>query len=239
MPTIQTTLEIEGLLSMNIEFTRMAIVYLHLIACCVAIGLVFTSDIAMVKQLFRADPREKLDSKHLSDLQKTVSMALLALWVTGAGIIALDVSLKGLEYFGNPKLQAKIAIVCFLTLNGLVLHNYVLPLMQKAGSLLKISFKQRMVAIFAGALSGVSWFYAAMLGIGRPLNWKYSLFDILLAYPVLIAGGFVFMVLLTTWSQRKASTDGSVVMATRRKFDAKRWNTDDIQLLPEWRGLTR
>ena len=224
---------------MNIEFTRMAIVYLHLIACCVAIGLVFTSDIAMVKQLFRADPREKLDSKHLSDLQKTVSMALLALWVTGAGIIALDVSLKGLEYFGNPKLQAKIAIVCFLTLNGLVLHNYVLPLMQKAGSLLKISFKQRMVAIFAGALSGVSWFYAAMLGIGRPLNWKYSLFDILLAYPVLIAGGFVFMVLLTTWSQRKASTDGSVVMATRRKFDAKRWNTDDIQLLPEWRGLTR
>lgn len=239
MPTIQTTLEIEGLLSMNIEFTRMAIVYLHLIACCVAIGLVLTSDIAMVKQLFRADPREKLDSKHLSDLQKTVSMALLALWVTGAGIIALDVSLKGLEYFGNPKLQAKIAIVCFLTLNGLVLHNYVLPLMQKAGSLLKISFKQRMVAIFAGALSGVSWFYAAMLGIGRPLNWKYSLFDILLAYPVLIAGGFVFMVLLTTWSQRKASTDGSVVMATRRKFDAKRWNTDDIQLLPEWRGLTR
>ena len=239
MPTIQTTLEIEGLLSMNIEFTRMAIVYLHLIACCVAIGLVFTSDIAMVKQLFRADPREKLDSKHLSDLQKTVSMALLALWVTGAGIIALDVSLKGLEYFGNPKLQAKIAIVCFLTLNGLVLHNYVLPLMQKAGSLLKISFKQRMVAIFAGALSGVSWFYAAMLGIGRPLNWKYSLFDILLAYPVLIAGGFVFMVLLTTWSQRKANTDGSVVMATRRKFDAKRWNTDDIQLLPEWRGLTR
>lgn len=224
---------------MNIEFTRMAIVYLHLIACCVAIGLVLTSDIAMVKQLFRADPREKLDSKHLSDLQKTVSMALLALWVTGAGIIALDVSLKGLEYFGNPKLQAKIAIVCFLTLNGLVLHNYVLPLMQKAGSLLKISFKQRMVAIFAGALSGVSWFYAAMLGIGRPLNWKYSLFDILLAYPVLIAGGFVFMVLLTTWSQRKANTDGSVVMATRRKFDAKRWNTDDIQLLPEWRGLTR
>ena len=224
---------------MNIEFTRMAIVYLHLIACCVAIGLVFTSDIAMVKQLFRADPREKLDSKHLSDLQKTVSMALLALWVTGAGIIALDVSLKGLEYFGNPKLQAKIAIVCFLTLNGLVLHNYVLPLMQKAGSLLKISFKQRMVAIFAGALSGVSWFYAAMLGIGRPLNWKYSLFDILLAYPVLIAGGFVFMVLLTTWSQRKANSDGSVVMATRRKFEAKRWNTDDIQQLPEWHSLAR
>ncbi len=223
---------------MNIEFTRMAIVYLHLIACCVAIGLVLTSDIAMVKQLFRADPREKLDSKHLTELQKTVSFALLALWVTGAGIIALDVSLKGLEYFGNPKLQAKIAIVCFLTLNGLALHNYVLPLMQKAGSLLKISFKQRMLAIFAGALSGVSWFYAAMLGIGRPLNWKYSLLDILVAYPVLIGGGFIFMVLLTTWSKRKANAGDTVVMAARRKYDAKRWNADDIQLLPEWHSLT-
>jgi hypothetical protein len=221
---------------MTNEFIRMAVVYLHLIACCIAIGLVLNSDIAMVKQLLRADPSEKLDAKHLPELQKTVSRALLALWVTGVGIISLDVSLKGLEYLGNPKLQAKIAIVCFLTLNGLVLHNYVLPLMQKAGSLLKLSFSQRMVAIFAGALSGVSWFYAAMLGIGRPLNWKYSLFDILVAYPVLIGGGFASMVLLTIWSQRKASV-GSTVTAAVTKFDSKRWNIEDMQLLQH--GLAR
>ncbi len=224
---------------MTFEFTRMAVVYLHLIACCVAIGLVFTSDIAMVKQLFRADPHEKLDSNHLSDLQKTVSFALIALWVTGAGIIVLDVSLKGIEYFGNPKLQAKISIVCFLTLNGLVLHNYVLPLMQKTGSLLKLTFNQRMLAVFAGALSGVSWFYAAMLGIGKPLNWKYSLAEILAAYPVLIVGGFASMLLLTAWSQRKANAGRKVTSAKSRKFDAKLWNIDGIQMLTEWRSLTR
>lgn len=224
---------------MTIEFTRMAVLYLHLIACCVAIGLVLTSDIAMVKQLFRADPREKLDSKHLADLQKTVSLALLALWITGVGIISLDILLKGMEYLGNPKLQAKIAIVCFLTLNGLVLHNYVLPLMQKAGSLLKLSFNQRMVAIFAGALSGVSWFYAAMLGIGRPLNWKYSLFEILAAYPVLIIGGFASMLLLTAWSQRKENAGRRVIKAAGKQFDAKRWNTDGLQMLTEWHSLTR
>jgi hypothetical protein len=224
---------------MTSEFTRMAVVYLHLIACCVAIGLVLTSDIAMVKQLFRADPTEKLDNQHLVDLQKTVSRALLALWITGAGIISLDVSLKGLEYFGNPKLQAKIAIVCLLTLNGFALHKFVLPWMQKAGSLIKLSFNRRMVAIFAGALSGVSWFYAAMLGIGRPLNWKYSLFDILVAYPVLIGGGFASMLLLTAWSQRKAGIGRKVIAVTGTKFDAKRWNTDGMQLLTEWHGLTR
>ena len=189
---------------MEIEFTRMGIVYLHLIACCVAIGLVLMSDLEMVKQLIKADPDDKLDSRHLSGLQKTVSRALLALWITGAAIIALDASIKGWGYFANPKLQAKVAIVMLLTLNGFALHKYVLPLMEKAGSLLKLTFNQRMLAIFAGAVSGVSWFYAAMLGIGRPLNWKYSLGEILAAYPVLIVGGFVSMLLLTAWSQYKA-----------------------------------
>lgn len=200
---------------MDIEFTRMAVVYVHLIACCVAIGLVLTSDIAMVKQLLKADPTAKLDSKHLTDLQKTVSIALIALWITGAGIIALDVSLKGWDYFGNPKLQSKIAIVGLLTLNGFALHKYVLPLMQKAGSLLKLTFNQSMLAIFTGALSGVSWFYAAMLGIARPLNWKYSLVEILAAYPVLIVGGFVSMALLTVWAKRKASRGHRVHQAGR------------------------
>ncbi len=220
---------------MNIEFTRMAIVYLHLIACCVAIGLVLTSDIAMVKQLFRADPAEKLDGNHLTDLQKVVSRALIALWVTGAGIIALDVSLKGLEYFGNPKLQAKIAIVCFLTLNGFVLHKYVLPLMLKGGSLLKLTFNQRMVAIFAGALSGVSWFYAAMLGIGKPLNWKYSLVEILGAYPLLILGGFSSMVILTAWSKHKSNINKD--MASSTKPHTKPWNIDSMR--PNYSGMTR
>jgi hypothetical protein len=190
---------------MEFEFTRMALVYLHLIACCVAIGLVLTSDIKMVQQLLRADPDERMDRQHLNDLHHTVSRALIALWVTGVALVTLDASLKGWGYFANPKLQSKIAIVVLLTLNGFALHKYVMPMMKKAGSLLKLSFGQRTVAIFAGAISGVSWFYAAMLGIGRPLNWKYSLVEILAAYPVLIGGGFVMMMMLTAWAQYKAS----------------------------------
>jgi hypothetical protein len=220
---------------MTSELTRMAIVYLHLIACCVAIGLVLTSDIAMVKQLLRADPTEKLDNKYLIDLQRTVLCALIALWVTGASIIALDVSLKGWEYFGNPKLQAKMTIVSLLTLNGFVLHKYVLPLMLKTGSLLKLSFNQRMMAIFAGAFSGVSWFYAAMLGIGRPLNWKYSLFEILAAYPVLVVGGFASMALLTTWSQRQSGI--GKIIAKPKQRDVIQWNIKGMH--PHYYGVAK
>lgn len=190
---------------MAVEFTRMGIVYLHLIACCVAIGLVLTNDVDMIRRLLRVDPEDRLDPRHFSDLQKTVLRALIALWITGIAIISLDASIKGWLYFSNPKLQSKVAVVMLLTLNGFALHKYVLPLMQKAGSLLRLSFSERVSAIFAGAISGVSWFYAALLGIGRPLNWKYSLGEILMAYPVLIAGGFVSMLALTAFAQYKSS----------------------------------
>lgn len=188
---------------MEHEFSRMAIVYAHLIACCVAIGLILMSDIAMIRQLISGNPRERLDPKHLHDLQNTVALALIALWITGAAIIALDASSKGWSYFANPKLQAKITVVCLLTLNGFLLHHRVLPLLKKAGSLLSMSHSQRSFAVFCGAVSAVSWFYAALLGVGRPLNWKYSLSEILAVYPVLVAGGFAALMLLLAWARRR------------------------------------
>lgn len=187
------------------ELFRLSIVYLHLIACCVAIGLVLTSDIAMVKQLINGDTAEKQETEQLSSLKKTVTLALVALWITGIAIVWLDVSVNGFAaYFANPKLQAKLTIVALLTLNGFVLHSAVMPAMEKAGSLLQMAFNQRMLAIFAGAVSAVSWFYAAMLGVGRPLAWKYSIVQLLAAYPALIVTGFIAMATLTMWSKSRS-----------------------------------
>ncbi|PFH08743.1 putative membrane protein DUF2214 [Collimonas sp. PA-H2] len=192
------------------ELFRLSIVYLHLIACCVAIGLVLTSDIAMVKQLIKGDTAEKQETEQLNSLKKTVTLALVALWITGIAIVWLDVSVKGFAaYFSNPKMQAKLTIVALLTLNGFVLHSAVMPAMEKAGSLLQMAFNQRMLAIFAGAVSAVSWFYAAMLGVGRPLAWKYSIVQLLAAYPALIVTGFIAMVTLTVWSKYRSDLDFS------------------------------
>jgi len=200
---------------MEFEFTRLALVYAHLIACCVAVGLILMSDVAMVRKLMSADPTQRTDPHHFKELQETVVLALAALWVSGALIVALDTSVKGLEYFGNPKLQAKITIVSLLTLNGVLLHHRVLPWMQKAGNLLNLSFGQRMFAVFAGSVSGVSWAYAALMGVGRPLSWKYSLAELLVAYPVLISSGFVAMMTLTSWSQYRVSEQRNAFKGTR------------------------
>jgi hypothetical protein len=186
------------------ELVRLAIVYIHLIACCVAIGLVLTSDFAMVRQLLRGDGSHH-DADQLSTLERSVFTALIGLWVTGIALVGLDTALNGWEYLLNPKLQAKVLIVVLLTLNGALLHRAVLPLMKRVGSLANLRSSQRTLAVFAGSVSGVSWFYAAMLGVGRPLSWKYPVTTLLAAYPFLIGGGMAMMLLLVTWSKSRGS----------------------------------
>ncbi|BAN49435.1 hypothetical protein [Metapseudomonas resinovorans] len=189
----------------TMELMRMGVVYAHLIACCVAIGLVLTSDFAMIKALVTGkDDAAHSDKTHLETLKNTVLLALAALWVTGIGIVLLDYSVKGAVYFLNPKLQAKILIVTLLTVNGFLLHHVVLPAITKAGTLVKMEVNARTLAVFSGVVSGVSWFYAAMLGIARPLSWKYSLGEIMFAYPLFICLGFVAMTLLVKWASNRA-----------------------------------
>jgi hypothetical protein len=191
------------------ELLRLGVVYVHLVACCVAIGLVLTSDIAMVRDLWKRKGFTEHDLAHMESLQRSVVVALIFLWLTGAAIIGIDYLDKGTQYFMNPKLHAKVIIVVLLTYNGVLLHNLVLPALKKAGSLLELGFSGRMLALFCGSLSAVSWMYAAMLGVGRPLAWKYSLSELLMAYPVLIVLGFLAMLALTERAKRQNTLDAS------------------------------
>lgn len=194
-----------------LEFLRLGVIYVHLVACCVAIGLVLTSDVAMVRDLLKRKVFTEHDNAHMESLQKSVIVALIALWVTGVAVVGIDYLGKGVEYFMNPKLQAKVIIVALLSYNGVLLHRLVLPALQKAGSLLNLGFSARMLALVCGSLSAVSWMYAAMLGVGRPLAWKYSLSELLMAYPVLIVLGFLAMVALT-----QRAKQGDVYVAPAR-----------------------
>lgn len=113
------------------ELLRLGVVYVHLVACCVAIGLVLTSDIAMVRDLLKRKVFTEHDNAHMESLQKSVVVALIFLWVTGAAIVGIDYLEKGANYFMNPKLQAKVIIVTLLTYNGVLLHRLVLPALQR------------------------------------------------------------------------------------------------------------
>lgn len=201
---------------MESEFFRLGTVYAHLVACSVAIGSILLNDLAVVRQLISGNPYQGQDAKHLQHLHVTVSHALLALWLTGALIMSIDVAAKGMAYFDNPKLQAKIIIVCLLTLNGILLHNTVLPMMKKAKSLLNLSFGQCNFALFTGIFSASSWFYAALLGVGRPLSWKYPLTTLLLPYPALIAGGMAGMLCIVAWARYRTDKATPIIFSDNK-----------------------
>jgi hypothetical protein len=184
-----------------LDLVRMAVVFSHLIACCVAIGLVLTSDVAMVRQMLQGDPRAGLGQSHLEELQRTVARALGALWITGLALVWFDAVVQGAHVLANPKLHAKILVVVLLTINGLVLHEHVLPWMTRSGSVLRLSFWQSMLTLLSGAASGVSWVYAAMLGVGRPLSGRFSLLELMVGYPFLIAAGFCALLVVVLWSK--------------------------------------
>ena len=183
---------------LDFDLARMGVVYLHLVACCIAIGTVFMSDLKMVRSLLAGDS-DTVDGDHLVSLQTTVGRCLLALWITGAVLIGMDISVKGWSVLANPKIQAKIAVVALLTLNGFALHGMVLPALRRVNCILHLNMSMRQFAALTGAISGVSWLYAAALGVGRPLNWKYSLVEIMMAYPAFIAAGFMGMTALMAW----------------------------------------
>ncbi|MHC8299164.1 hypothetical protein [Pseudomonas sp. ZS1P83] len=199
------------------EFLRLGVIYVHLVSCCVAIGLVLTSDIAMVRDLLKRKAFTEHDNAHMESLQKSVIVALISLWVTGIAVIGIDYLEKGMNYFMNPKLQAQVIIVILLSYNGILLHRLVLPALRKAGSLLNLGFSARMLALFCGSMSAVFWMYAAMLGVGRPLVWKYSLCELLMAYPLLIALGFLTMLALT----QRVKLQDSIVISPRAVANAR------------------
>lgn len=168
------------------EMLRLALLYVHLIACCAALGLILKSDAAMARQLLHNPASVRFQSDDLHELKTLVGGALMVLWMTGGALIGLDVSHDSLAVFGNPKLQAKIAVVLILSANGWLLHKLVLPACVQAGSLLQLPPARYFLAIATGAVSLISWLYAALLGAGHALSWKYSLLQLLAAYPLLI-----------------------------------------------------
>jgi len=126
-------------------------------------------------------------------LSHAVSAGLVLIWVTGA-LLVTDSALDAPMSIMNQKLWAKLVIVTILTLNALLLHSVVLPrVTSRVGQpLFETSFgRLPTVSILLGAVSAVSWMFAAYLGVARELNGQMNLIPILGSYLV---------ALLLTWA---------------------------------------
>ena len=143
------------------------LVYIHLIAACLAVGVILLQDIALAKWRGRSMDKEAI--ANLQNNSHLATLALVVLWVSGLFIVAIGyLDVPG--YLMNQKLWAKFTVVSILTLNGLLLHFYSFRVLASPTGFVGASGRSQLFVLVTAVVSLVSWLYACYLGIARPWN---------------------------------------------------------------------
>ena len=142
----------------SIDWIRLFLVYVHLIVCALALGLVLRTD-------WRFLTRE-LTATELEDTARWVTWALLLTWLTGLALLYRDTGLSPIVLASQPKLMLKLVCVLMLTLNGMVLHTISFPMIIDNN---RLGLIQSVIVAMTGAFSTSHWLLAAFVGVSRPL----------------------------------------------------------------------
>lgn len=159
------------------------LVGLHLMGLCFGLGGATMLDFWILRWMrWGGMPSEIERTFHF--ISKVVAVGIGLLWLSGLGFLALY-ALEAPEKLENPKLWAKVVVVSVLTVNGLMIHALVLPGVLRdvrRPMLHGVSRGRTTVFLVSGAVSGVSWYTAFVLGLMRELN-----------------GGVAFGLLIALW----------------------------------------
>ncbi len=130
---------------------------------------------------------------------KIISIGLHILWLSGLGFLFFY-ALYDLAKLYNPKVHAKIVVVMILMVNGVFIHNVILPTIRnQIGKPLfeGLSLTKQNIFMISGAVSAVSWYVPLALGVFSQFNNSVPAVTILSAYLLLIlfAGTAISLVL--------------------------------------------
>lgn len=165
------------------------IVYAHLLAACVAVGLLLIQDLALAKT--RGGRLSDSAVRELTKAADIMFIALVLLWISGLALVLLGYLENPQQYLLNEKLWAKFTVVSVLTVNGIALHYFSFPrVISTRGLLGQPSVDQVLVAL-TGAVSSVSWLFACYLGIARPWNYTVDYSYVMFIYSGLLVCVFI------------------------------------------------
>jgi hypothetical protein len=154
----------------------MLIVFVHLIATCMAIGVIVMTDMRLLAKLagYRVviPPPERFETR-------MIVVALSVLIVSGTAVVAMGTAANPL-YLHNPKLQAKLLLVGLLCLNAFALHHITFPRLARARPVSSWSARDHLSVALPVGMSNGLWFYCAFLGIARPWNFVVPIWEVLL-----------------------------------------------------------
>lgn len=164
-----------GLLAFETDIVlRLALLFAHVIAVCLATGTVLLKDLDLLRG-------RRLDPAGLEHAAHVVKLSLAALWVSGLGMAWIDTGGNLSAVLAMPKLLSKICVVVVLTLNGLLLHAIAFPALTRVAP---PCHRRALLCAVLGAVSTTSWLYAAFLGIARPVAERLDVAGFLALYVV-------------------------------------------------------
>ncbi len=160
----------------------------HVLALALGLGAALLADwIALRKLAFGIVSQRAVGQ--LVDLSHAVCAGLVLIWITGA-LLVTDNALNTPASIMNQKLWAKLVIVTALTLNTLLLHRILVPMVKsRVGQPLFETVFNRLTIVsnLLGAVSLASWMFAAYLGVAREMNGQLNLMPILGSYLVALS----------------------------------------------------
>lgn len=151
----------QALLPFILDAIRVTLIFIHVIAMAVAVGLMCWLDIALVTS-------RRVNAMQFQLSSTRIARALVVLWLSGLAVMGLDSQLNLDVLAMMPKIQAKLLVVTLLSLNGWALHRFAFPALMDNRTRFPTTTTTTILTAM-GAISTVSWIYASFLGIARPL----------------------------------------------------------------------
>ena len=165
------------------------LVYAHLLAACVSVGILLIQDSALAKSRGKALSASAI--KELTKSAEIMFMALVVLWITGLTLVVIGYLENPQQYLMNEKLWAKFTVVSVLTLNGIVLHYFSFPRVTSRRGLLGLPSVEQLLETITGAISSTSWLFACYLGIARPWNYTVNYSFVMFIYAGLLIAAII------------------------------------------------
>lgn len=187
---------------------RTCLLVVHLVGLVLGLGVTLLLDLHMLR-LLRGHPVGATEAGLVRSGCFLVGIGLALLWLSGIGLVWLATAADPMALH-NPKLQAKVAAVVLLTVNGIALHRRVLPrLARNLGRPLfaGLSPGQTMLCLGHGAVSIAGWGFAFVLGAVRELNFAAGLHQFLAVYVAMLAAAGMAALLLYRPGDHAADPD--------------------------------
>lgn len=173
------------------DFALPAVIIMHLIGVAMGVGGAITTDATFLRSIWdRTVTKGQLQL--IETISKVVVTGLGLLILTGISLVALNPHYLSLSD-GSQLFWVKMTLVVILSINGLVFHKKILPILKRHEdkSLASDEVRTKLWLLAStGGLSGISWFSILILGKTMQIT-DISYFLIMNLYLVLVLGAIL------------------------------------------------